>query len=153
MSIQKKDNISKLQTRTLEQGRGKVRSKNEELHTTILIILIITFTGLAGFALGKLDGTKSNEKSFVVETIAPELMSGSAINSIPRSNAPNSDSEREGVGGEGALVVGSKNSTKYHFPWCSGAKRINPDNLVSFSSFEAARNAGYTPAANCPGLE
>lgn len=48
--------------------------------------------------------------------------------------------------------VGSKNSTKYHLPWCSGAARIAEENKVWFESKEAAAAAGYTPAANCKGL-
>lgn len=50
-------------------------------------------------------------------------------------------------------VVGSKQGSKYHFPWCSGAKRIKADNLIIFNSAEKARAAGYEPAANCPGLK
>ncbi|MFH1608762.1 MAG: hypothetical protein ABH951_01935, partial [Patescibacteria group bacterium] len=50
------------------------------------------------------------------------------------------------------LLVGSKNGTKYHYPWCSGALRIKEENKVWFNSMEEARQAGYTPAANCKGL-
>ena len=48
--------------------------------------------------------------------------------------------------------VGSRNSDKYHLPWCSGAKRIAAENRVTFASEAAAREAGYSPAANCPGI-
>ncbi len=50
------------------------------------------------------------------------------------------------------VYVGSKNSTKYHLPWCAGAKRIAEANQVWFASKEEAHQAGYTPAANCPGI-
>ena len=50
-------------------------------------------------------------------------------------------------------VVASKSGTKYHLPTCSGAKSIKPANLISFESIAAAEAAGYTPAANCPGLQ
>lgn len=53
---------------------------------------------------------------------------------------------------EAGLLVGSKNSTKYHYPWCSGAQRIKDSNKVWFSSEKEARDRGYTPAGNCPGL-
>lgn len=49
-------------------------------------------------------------------------------------------------------VVGSKNGTKYHLLNCPGAKQIAEKNLVSFSSVAEAEAAGYSPAANCPGL-
>ena len=48
--------------------------------------------------------------------------------------------------------VASKNGKKYFLPWCSGASAISPQNLITFSTEKEARNAGYTPAANCPGL-
>ncbi|MEK7552742.1 MAG: hypothetical protein AAB505_01380 [Patescibacteria group bacterium] len=49
-------------------------------------------------------------------------------------------------------VVGSKNGNKYHYPWCSGAQRIKEENKIWFTSVDEAKKAGYTPAANCPGL-
>ena len=48
--------------------------------------------------------------------------------------------------------VGSKNSDKYHLPWCAGAKRIAEGNRVWFSSKEEAERAGYSAASNCPGI-
>ncbi len=53
----------------------------------------------------------------------------------------------------GGQVVASKTGTKYYFPWCAGAKRIKPENQITFASADLARSAGYTPAANCKGLK
>ena len=53
---------------------------------------------------------------------------------------------------ESATYVASRNSDKYHLPWCSGAKRISEDNRIYFDSKTAAETAGYKPAANCPGI-
>ena len=50
-------------------------------------------------------------------------------------------------------VVASKNGTKYHYPWCAGAKQISDKNKITFNSIEEARAAGYTPATNCKGLK
>ncbi len=52
---------------------------------------------------------------------------------------------------EGAYV-GSKNGTKYHLPWCSGALRIKVENKVWFRTKEEAELAGYSPASNCKGI-
>lgn len=52
----------------------------------------------------------------------------------------------------GGQYVASKNGTKYHFPWCPGAKAMNEANKVWFSTQEEAEKAGYTKAANCKGL-
>ncbi len=46
-------------------------------------------------------------------------------------------------------VVVSKNSDKYHFTWCSGAKRIKEENKMWFADEAAAIAAGYTKAGNC----
>ena len=46
-------------------------------------------------------------------------------------------------------VVVSKNSDKYHFTWCSGAKRIKEENKIWFADESAALAAGYTKAGNC----
>jgi hypothetical protein len=51
-----------------------------------------------------------------------------------------------------AKYVGSKSGTKYHLTTCAGAKRIKAENKVFFATAGAAEAAGYTPAANCPGL-
>ena len=52
---------------------------------------------------------------------------------------------------EGQLV-GSTGGTKYHFPWCSGAKTISEANKIYFASKADAESKGYTPASNCKGL-
>jgi hypothetical protein len=52
-----------------------------------------------------------------------------------------------------APYVGSRRSDKYHYPWCSGAKRISPENRIQFRSAQAAADAGYEPAQNCAGLQ
>jgi hypothetical protein len=48
--------------------------------------------------------------------------------------------------------VASKNGTKYHLPNCPGVKQMSEQNKLYFSSKNEAEAAGYTPAANCPGL-
>ncbi len=45
------------------------------------------------------------------------------------------------------LFVGSKNSNKYHWPWCAPAKNIKPENQVWFQSEAQAQAAGYSPSA------
>jgi methylphosphotriester-DNA--protein-cysteine methyltransferase len=48
--------------------------------------------------------------------------------------------------------VASKNGTKYHLPWCSGAQRIKDENKVWFKTKEDAEKAGFMPASNCKGI-
>lgn len=51
------------------------------------------------------------------------------------------------------VVVGSRNGTKYHYPWCAGASQIADKNKITFNSIEEARAKGYIPALNCKGLK
>lgn len=52
-----------------------------------------------------------------------------------------------------SAIVASKNGSKYHYSWCPGASQMKDENKIYFDSIEAARAAGYEPAANCEGLE
>lgn len=45
--------------------------------------------------------------------------------------------------------VGSKKSNKYHYPSCRWAKKIKPNNLVTFQSAKEAQKAGYIPCKVC----
>lgn len=45
-------------------------------------------------------------------------------------------------------IIASKNGTKYYFASCSSARRIKPENRVTFPSAKAAENAGYS-ASEC----
>jgi methylphosphotriester-DNA--protein-cysteine methyltransferase len=45
--------------------------------------------------------------------------------------------------------VGSKNSNKYHYPTCKWAKKISPQNLITFKTAQEALKAGYVPCKVC----
>ncbi len=45
--------------------------------------------------------------------------------------------------------VGSAKPDKYHYPSCSAAMRIKPENLVTLSSSAGARANGYSPYGIC----
>ena len=45
--------------------------------------------------------------------------------------------------------VGSVNSDVYHYPTCTYAQRIYPENLISFSSSADAASNGYRPCKVC----
>lgn len=112
-----------------------LREKCKALSTKardILFVLILVFASSASFGLGYLTGRDQGGQ-------------GSAISIEPTK----ADDKKRGEEGS---VVASKNGTKYYLPWCSGADRINESNKVWFNSINAARTAGYTPAANCTGL-
>lgn len=127
----------------VEKGGSREPGGPLYLREKVTIMLIIILTGLLGFGIGRMDGAP---KSPVVITPPPTM-------NVPAASPEASAKGLPAVAGAGAeTVVGSRTGTKYHYPWCAGAQRINPANLVTFASIEEARVAGYTPASNCKGL-
>jgi hypothetical protein len=98
-----------------------------------IVILIVILVGFGGFALGRISALQSD--------VTPIQVSQAA-----------SASEANFEASEG-LLVASRNGSKYHFPWCSGAQQIAERNKIWFDNEEEARRSGYTPAGNCRGLK
>ena len=124
------------------------------------LVGIIVLVGLISFLLGRMSVTQNIVS--IVNT-APQHASGAVANIIeapaPETSAVRASSDpspqplksaplTQGAGG----YVASKNGTKYHLPWCSGAKSIKDENKVWFNTKAEAEAAGYTPAANCKGI-
>ena len=124
---------------THEKIKAFVLFREGDIHI-LFVALMLILVGSSAFGLGRLS---------MVSKESPVIEYSSQLAS------PSVTSEKGAI--EEAMpsgaVVASKKGTKYHFPWCSGAKTIASENKVTFSSTEEARKAGYTPAANCKGLE
>jgi len=107
----------------------------------IFLAAIIILVSFASFGLGRLSKIREEKTPITIENITNT--SAEAGESVAKKAA------YQKTGG----IVASKNGSKYHFPWCSGALRIKDSNKVWFSSTKEARSAGYTPAKNCKGLK
>jgi Metal binding domain of Ada len=117
---------------------------------TLLILVSVASFGLGRQSIieSKPIKTLENKSSVIMtESVKP----ASNLAPTPIQNIPEDESEAEAAAIEGE-VVASKSGTKYHLPTCSGAKTIKPENLITFVSRAEAEAAGYTPAANCKGL-
>ena len=123
--------------------REKIKhwSKNPSLEPFFMILLIV-LVGFGAFGLGRLSVTPPQSKGVQVFTSPDTQVAG-----IGHTIVPADSQQKEGE------VVASKNGSKYHYPWCSGAQRIADENKIWFNTIEEARAVGYTPAANCKGLE
>lgn len=106
---------------------------------TILIVVAVASFGLG--RLSNLDLIKTETRVTLATSSRPTVVSEASTTL---------GSEEEGS--DRISLVASKNGTKYHLPSCPGAKQIAEQNKITFTSSAAARAAGYTPAANCPGL-
>ncbi len=115
----------------------KIKSKSisnylSQEANNLFIISLVLLVGSLGFGLWQLSKIEKGIEPIRIE----QLASMSSSDSL----------------GAGQAVVASKSGSKYHLPWCSGAQRIKPENLITFTSRDEAERAGYTPAANCKGL-
>ena len=136
----------------IQELQQKIKYHTSEYITDELyIVAIIILVGIASFGLGRLSIVREHKIPVRIEY--PEQIAANVL-----STTDNIQGETEITQGgridqsfAGALV-GSKNGSKYHFPWCSGAQRTKEKNKIWFASKEEAERAGYTPAANCKGL-
>ena len=90
--------------------------------------------------------TSSTIRDTTIESMTTTTSSTSTTSTIPPG-----DPECEELScPSGTNFVGSKNSDMYHYCSCSHAKRINPENLLCFSTEEEAIEEGYTQSSCQP---
>ena len=117
---------------------------DDSLFYAALLILV----ALASFGLGR---QSVAQKTPILEPIQSERVE--VVKNVATSSKTTPLPVTTAVAAQSAAVIGSKSGTKYHLPTCPGAKQIKPANVITFDSIEAAQAAGYSPAANCPGLQ
>jgi hypothetical protein len=115
--------------------------------------IIIILVAVIAFSLGRISGLEEKRQPVRV-TNSNNSPPSPPLNIREGSSTPPDVGEVKGaLTDSSGQVVASKSGTKYHYPWCAGAKQISAKNLITFDSIEAARAAGYTPASNCKGLK
>lgn len=131
-------------------------SPEKLLERNSFVGLVVFLVALSSFALGRLSAIEANKSP--VRILFPkdgdENITASAVlfeNSKKEEILPPQPLPVANTNTQGAYVA-SKSGTKYHLPWCSGAKRIKEENKIWFASKEEAEAKGYTPAANCKGI-
>lgn len=121
---------------------------DEQIFASILIILV----GVISFGLGR---TSISTPADTVETtrieLAPEPFimpanDGGAVAGVT------TDSSGADVSAAAQRLVASKTGARYHLLDCPSAGQIKESNKVYFATPAEAEAAGYTKAANCPGL-
>lgn len=105
----------------------------------VYIALLILVLALASFGLGRLSKSAETQSPVAIYEAFPAAGASSGVG-IPDQAASGGD------------FVASIKGSKYHFPWCPGAKQMNEENKIWFATKEEAEAAGYTPAGNCKGL-
>lgn len=107
----------------------------------ILIVLIIAVS----FYLGTLQGAQNGAKSGLTLACSDQVLSSLKI-PLKAIASGSIAKEQLSLGTKTGNFLGSKNGTKYYTPNCSGVSRINPENIIWFTSEEDARLQGYSPA-------
>ncbi len=110
----------------------------------IFLVGVIVLVGFISFGLGRLsvDGGAYGS-DLIIESTPIE------VNKFVEALDEDKRIVEQGSG----TIIGNKNSRIYHRSDCSGALRMSEGNKVFFASIITAKDAGYRPAANCPGLE
>jgi hypothetical protein len=133
----------------MEKTKAFIKGNEKDLWLILMIIII----GILGFGLGRVSGLEKNKMP--IEIVLPDFPASSA-NTITSGSESGLKGESQAasvsLSAKTGKYVGSVNSDKYHLPTCGGAKRISEANKVWFGSKEEAKNAGYVPAGNCPGI-
>ncbi len=132
--------------KSIKEIINKIKEKIDALtkDKAVFIIILIIMTAFCSFGLGRLSQTEKNQ--------TPILIQNSILENNNLAQISQSTEEVQPPQVLGGKYVASKNSNKYHAPWCSGAQRIKTDNQIWFNSKEEAELAGYTPASNCKGI-
>jgi len=110
------------------------------------IPIVIIFVAIIAFSLGRISGLQEKREPV-------KVINNLSSSSLGNTNPVKAIGEVKGATDSSGQVVASKSGTKYHYPWCAGAKQISEKNKIIFNSTEEARAAGYTPASNCKGLK
>lgn len=105
----------------------------------IFLLFCMALIAVTGYNLGKINALKKTPIT-ITGGEADVYSASSQTGKIKTGQKPAVIDKR---------VVVSKNSDKYHFTWCSGAKRIKEENKIWFETEAAALAAGYTKAGNC----
>jgi len=134
-----------------EKGRWRDKFKNL-IEGRYFVPIILILIAIIAFSLGRISGLQEKREPVRVLNNAPptpllQQEGGTGVNNVISGEVKGSSTSSSGT------VIASKNGTKYHYPWCAGAKQISEKNKISFNSIEEARAAGYSPASNCKGLK
>jgi hypothetical protein len=139
---------------TIAEGKEASKALLGRIPADLLAILALILCTTLAFGLGILAGKDmakaETTDGFWIEQL-PEGQGGpaaavEALKPIEDIAAP------APIVPEVRTYMASKNGTKYYLPTCGSAKRIKEENRVWFGTKAEAEAAGYSPAANCPGL-
>ena len=118
----------------------------------LVVILGTVFAGLTCFALGRVSALPEKEGVvFQPATVGGGEKMGQTQPAASTPTAATANQPSGVLSGQQAgetRLVGSKSGKKYHWPWCSSAKKIKAENQIWFNSEKEALAAGFTKCSN-----
>ncbi len=125
---------------------SKLRDFVERYSDEIFLVFIILTISLISFILGGMSTGNNFSGDLILESTPIET--GELLEKLQKKTPP---------AGQGSAtptsIVGNKSSKIYHRSDCVGARTMSEGNKIYFTSIVEAKNAGYRPAGNCPGLD
>ena len=123
-------------------GLNKIGDWLRANQADIAIVVGFILVALIAFGAGRLTAPEIVRNPVVIE----EPNASSSVNlyggvSQTLSGAGESIAPKSQKG----IFVASRNSKKYHWPWCSWAQKIKTENQIRFNSETEAQQAGYSP--------
>ncbi len=127
---------------------SKLLSIVKKCQSSMFLGICIMLIAIISFNLGKINALhqvpiKISEGANIYKAISGNTSQTTVQKGISATPKPQQPADMR--------VVASKNSNpkKYHFTWCSGAKRIKLENQIWFNSAAEAEKAGFVLAGNC----
>jgi len=118
----------------------------ETINKNAFLIVLMLLVSFFSFQLGRISSPSGSGPIKIQNAAIQEIFTETQNSNYKIQNL---DSENRGEVKVDFRVVVSKNGSKYHFLWCSGAKQIKEENKIYFNSETEAISAGYTLAGNC----
>ncbi|TSC75040.1 MAG: putative secreted protein [Parcubacteria group bacterium Gr01-1014_44] len=122
-----------------------IKSKQAEVVLAIGVVLI----AIIAFESGKISALRRFNDPLEIKYAPASPAGGPAAITNPDSGTKTNPQTSQSPQKLDLRVVASKNSTLYHFLWCSGAQKIKEENKITFATEQEAQSRGYELASNC----
>lgn len=131
----------------------KIKEFLKKYEDKIVLFLGVLLISVISFQLGVLQGEKWQQSPLVIEKVpddkvfAVKGVLGDSSENIPTEKSASSDVTQNANPSGECVLIGSKNSDKYHKMDCRWADQIKLENRVCFKSEDDAKSKGYVPAS------
>lgn len=116
----------------------------KENQADIVLVISVILIALISFGLGRLTAPNIIKEPI---TIKESIFSSQPAAISNQLTGTTTEITSQTPSNEKGIIVASKYGKKYHWPWCTWAKKIKPENQVWFKSEEEAKKAGYQPCS------